>query len=363
MKIEVFRSKLRIRFTYQKRRYSVTIGENLPENHKTAKAIIIQLKADIRSGNFDDTLSPYKQERIGVAPKSFPMALYYSQWLLIFGNSVPYNVLTTQRMINKWDIKLPSEMPNYLIRQSLAPNTFNNRLNILKRFAKWLVKYQLIHENPLEDIVSLKVKMKREQRKPFEDEEIALILDALQTNKYNRNGSKYYDFVKFMFMTGVRNAEAIGLQVRKIDFTRKLITIDQTLARTRKGSYANARIFKSTKTGSSRFLPMDKQLEILLRKASVNKAGKDLVFTSVNGKAIDDQQFQKRVFKPMLKYLGIPERDLYATRHTFGTMAIEQGINPIDAGYLMGHSNPKTVLTCYSHLRFVPKKLPSILEK
>ena len=264
-------------------------------------------------------------------------------------------------MIEKWDIKLANEMPFYLIKQSLSPNTFNNRLNILKRFAKWLVKKQLIHENPLEDAITMKVKVKREQRKPFQDQEITMILDALATNKFHRNGSKYYSFIKFMFMTGVRNAEAIGLTVRKIDFKNKVIKIDQTLARTRKGSYSNARIIKSTKTDNCRYLPIDRQLESLLIKACDKKKGYELVFNSVNGKAIDDHQFQKRVFKPMLKKLGIPERDLYAIRHTFGTIAIEQGINPIDAGYLMGHNNPKTVLTCYSHLRFVPKKLPFIV--
>jgi hypothetical protein len=50
-------------------------------------------------------------------------------------------------------------------------------------------------------------------------------------------------------------------------------------------------------------------LETLLKEASDKKKGNELVFTSVKGSAIDDNQFQKRVFKPMLKKLGIPERD------------------------------------------------------
>jgi len=31
----------------------------------------------------------------------------------------------------------------------------------------------------------------------------------------------------------------------------------------------------------------------------------------------------------MLKKLGIPESDLYATKHAFGTLAIEKGLNAI----------------------------------
>lgn len=361
MKIEVFRNKLRIRFNYQQKSFSLTLGDNIPENYKRGIGIIARLRADIQRNCFDESLFSYKETTLGIVSQTFRLAEYFNRWLLVFGNSAPYNVITTQRMINKWKLKSANDIPALLYKQSLAPNTFNCRLNILKRFIKWAMKKGIINEDPLDDISSVKVQQKREQRKPFQDDEIAMILDAFSSDKYHRYGRKYYPFIKFMFMTGVRNAEAIGLQVRKIDFRRKLILIDQTLARTRKGSYANARIFKSTKTNNSRFLPMDGDLEHLLKDASGGKKDNDLVFTSVNGKAIDDHLFQKRVFKPMLKKLGIPERDLYATRHTFGTLSIEQGINPIAVGYMMGHSNPKTVLGCYSHVRNIPKNLPSII--
>jgi integrase len=363
MKIEVFRNKLRVRFTHINKRYALTIGDNDPQSYELGRDIISRIKADIKAKTFDKSLQVYKDISTVPAFKNFPLAEYYNRWLLTFGNSIPYNVVTTQRMINNWGIKSANDICSLLVKHSLAPNTFNCRLNILKRFIKWAIKKGIILEDPLEDICRLKVKSKREQRKPFQDEEIAMILDAFSSNKYHKNASKYFPFLKFMFLTGVRNAEAIGLQVKKIDFKKKLILIDQTLARTRKGSYANAREFKSTKTNNSRFLPMDGDLEHLLREVSGGKRGNDLVFTSVNGKAIDDHLFQKRVFKPILKRLGIPERDLYATRHTFGTLSIEQGLNPIEVGYLMGHNNPKTVLTCYSHLRNIPKSLPSIIGR
>jgi integrase len=360
MKVEIFRSKIRIRWTYLKDRYSLTVGDYTPENNRIAKTVIKQLKADIATKTFDVSLCSYRELKIKSISDRFHLQEYFTKWLLVFGNSIPYNVITTQIMIKKWQVKSPEEMPAILLKQSLAPNTFNCRLNILKRFVKWMVKKEIVANNPFDDIYRQKIKSKRDQRKPFQDYEIKLILNALLSNQYNRNSNYYFPFVKFMFMTGVRNAEAIGLQVKKINFNKKLITIDKVFARTRKGSYTKARIIKSTKTENIRYLPIGEEMEELLKPICEKKKPNDFVFTNVNGNPIDDHMFQKRVFKPMLKNLNIEERDLYACRHTFATLAIEQGLTPIQAGYLMGHSNPKTILQNYSHLRNIPDKLPSL---
>lgn len=228
------------------------------------------------------------------------------------------------------------------------------------------MKKKTITSNPIEDVENQKDrnKIKRTQRRPFDDDEITSILKAFKTNQFSRSTtyphSTYYPFVKFIFSTGVRNAEAIGLLVKKVNFKKKYVTIDLAFAKTRKGSHVKARVLKATKNCNSRNLPLTPELVKLLKPLCENKSPGEFVFVNSRGNAIDDRMFQKRIFKPVLRKLGIEERDLYAIRHTFGTVAMEQHINPLDAAYLMGHTTTRTMIENYLHLRRVPDRMPKI---
>jgi len=162
-----------------------------------------------------------------------------------------------------------------------------------------------------------------------------------------------------MFKTGVRNAEAIGLRVRDIDFTNNLVHIREVLARTIKGSNASARIRKETKNGKQRIIPLTEDLKSLIFPLVTKKRPDDLVFVSHKGKSIDDSMFQRRILKKILAGLKIEHRVLYACRHTFGSRCIEAGINPVMTAFLMGNS-PETALRNYTHLLSLPGALPDI---
>ncbi|MEO0312216.1 MAG: hypothetical protein RIQ89_1873 [Bacteroidota bacterium] len=68
----------------------------------------------------------------------------------------------------------------------------------------------------------------------------------------------------FIFKTGVRNAEAIGLRVSSIDLSNKQIQINEVLARSLKGTNVALRIRKETKNGKERILPLTSDLLIVL---------------------------------------------------------------------------------------------------
>jgi len=216
----------------------------------------------------------------------------------------------------------------------------------------------------LEGVSKKKIpKTEKSNRKPLTPNEITLILDAFKTDKYCKNPtykhSDYYPFLYFIFQTGVRNAEAVGLRVGHIDVVKKIIHIKEVLARTIKGTNANARVRKSTKNGKERYLPLTNELLTVLSPLIINKKPDDLLFTSSKGVAIDDRMFQRRIFKPVLNELGIEDRVLYACRHTFGSRCIDMGINPVITAFLMGN-NPETALRNYTHLINLPKELPGI---
>ena len=79
------------------------------------------------------------------------------------------------------------------------------------------------------------------KRAPFTNEEISSVLRAFKNDTFTPNKSAfkhshYYPFIYFLFKTGVRNAEAIGLRVSSIDLQTNQIHIKEAFARSLKGS-------------------------------------------------------------------------------------------------------------------------------
>jgi integrase len=63
-----------------------------------------------------------------------------------------------------------------------------------------------------------------------------------------------------------------------------------------------------------------------------------LIFTSPQGKFVDVQNLSAREFKPALKVLGIKERNIYQTRHSYITFCLNSGMSVKDVAKLVGNS-------------------------
>lgn len=282
----------------------------------------------------------------------------YHAWLAIFGNHVPVKCYQVEKMLIRWKIQHLDELGDYLTSdRKLGPVTFNDRKAILKRFTKWCIKRKYIKTCPLADIPTRRKDYVNKNRDPFTDEEITKLLTALHSNNYYKR--YYYNFVKFILLTGVRNSEAIGLKVRDIDFAQNCIHIQKALVkRDGKTHYKNPKTIAGV-----RDIPMNQDVRDIMTPISNRKQDYEYVFTTCHGNPIDNRNFNKRILKPLLKKLKIPERDLYAARHTFGTIAIERNVDILSIAYLMGHSKPRVVLEFYAKLRNKPKELPTILPQ
>jgi len=280
----------------------------------------------------------------------------YTAWLKIYGDHVPAKLLQTERMLKRWKIEHLSELPDYITAdKKLGPVTFNDRLSILKRFTKWCVKRKYIKACPLEDIPKRKKDYVNKKRDPYTDAELLRLLEAFQSKAHLKR--YYYPFIKFILLTGVRNSEAIGLKVQHVDFSNNVIHIEKALTKQYNKTY-----YKCPKTAAGvRDLPMNEQLIELLIPICNRKKDWEFVFTTCFNNPIDNRNFNKRILKPLLKKYKIPERDLYAARHTFGTIAIEKNVDILSIAYLMGHSKPRVVLDHYAKLRNKPTDLPKIL--
>ena len=369
--ISEHKGRIRLRWRFDGKRYSFNLGSYDKLNLKAAKKTVLQIELDMVNSQFDDTLVKYGAKVVVVREEKLqPLTIveHFERWVKEFKqldcekNSDYFHLRNTLR---KWGEISPDEMLIRLNTEKYAPKTYNERLAILSGFSKWMVKRDYWTANPFDGVSKRRVKkVDKPDRQPFTEEEIRIILDAVKNDIFcppcsRYTHSHYYPFLYFIFKTGVRNSEAVGLRVGSVNTEAKVIIIKEAMARSVHGTHASARIRKETKNGKVRMLPLTVDLMDVLSPLLTGKSPNDLVFQSFSGLPIDDKMFQRRVFSIVLQGLNIPHRVLYACRHTFGSRCIDAGITPVMTAFLMGN-NPETALRNYTHQIGLPKDLPSI---
>jgi len=239
----------------------------------------------------------------------------------------------------------------WFMENTLAAKTHNTRLWLLKSVTAWAVAEGLLTANPW-----LKTKPRKGTKeiiKPFSQDEAARIIAG-----FEEFYPAWVPFTKFLFLSGCRMSEAIGLQWKHVDFERGEICICESLSRRPGKNYERVR--KSTKTGSVRFLKINSELAKLFDQvSSTRKKPEELVFKNPTGtNSVDCHNFRKRWTK-VLAAANIPYRRPHIIRHSFASHAIEQGIPLTGVAYLLGHSDTRMVATTYGHLIDRPS-LPNI---
>ncbi|MEI9810765.1 MAG: tyrosine-type recombinase/integrase [Bacteroidota bacterium] len=364
--------RIRLRWRYEGVRYSLNLPFAYePENIHYATVKVTEIKLDILKGCFDTTLKRYEynipaksdRKKVNqVQPANdattilfvHELAPKFTEWgkhirNVDIDNSIDY--LYTRRWLEKCINVSINSIAKLLNSEDWAVTTYNRRLTYLNTFLNWLFGIHAVERNPLKDVCKKREKSKRKcsRRNPLEEGEITALLKAIKNNSYCSNTaqfkhSHYYSFLFFIFHTGVRNAEAIGLKVKHIDVPNMQIEISETFARTVKGTNHAARISKGTKMQNIRYLPLTSELLSILQPQISGRKPDDFVFTSPKGLTIDDKMLKRRVLKPVMAKLKLGDRDLYVARHSFGTRAVQQGMVLTEVAYLMGHSTVETAM-------------------
>jgi len=309
-----------------------------------AQAIATRIQNDILSGYFDTSLGRYRlTPKASKVQSGSKLSSTLAVWDA-FVNSLDLPAATKadhyemiRRMLLKVDPKLSDV--SWITSAKLAPSTYNKRLSYVKKCFAWAVKEGLTDSNPYD-----KLKPKKaiaQDIKPFSTEEMSRIIAGFEAQ-----APHYIHFVKFLFFTGVRLSEAIGLRWDNVDFSRNEVVIRESLSKDRAGNGYN-RIRKETKTGSVRYLTMSPELRELLR--ALMSSGNALVFTTVRGCVIDSGNFRE-LWQQILTGCGVPYRKIHAIRHTLLSHAVEQGIPLTGVAYLAGHCNTRMVMQTYGHM-------------
>lgn len=188
---------------------------------------------------------------------------------------------------------------------------------------------------PFRNIKPLKIQ--KTDVEPFTLEEVQQILQHV------RSDFKHYYTTRFF--TGMRTGEIDGLKWQYVDFKNRLILVRETLI-------AGEEDYTKT-DGSQREIQMSALVfEALTEQARLTKGKSKFVFTNRQGEPLDHNNVTKRVWYPLLRFLGLKQRRPYQTRHTAATLWLASGENPLWIARQLGHTSTEMLFKVYS--RFVP---------
>jgi integrase len=372
--------RLQLRFHYGGKRHYISLG--LPDNkvnRKAAEAKAKIIEADITFDRLDPTLGKYKpQTALSTVDAITPITPIEVENLNLVDLWAKYTQYKTTQVsestlardygkVAKRLDAIPTNIEDAIaVRDWLLRNYSSEvaRRSLVQINAcyKWAVKSGLASENPFEGMANDIKKVKRDTgRTPFSAAERDAIIRTFENNIYSSPTapvphSYYTNYVKFLFMTGCRPEEAIALKW-------KHIATDCTKIQFKEALPSDTGILGKTKTGKQRIFPCNVKLKDFLQEIKPDSSSSEsFVFQGPRGGVLDSHNFLNRVWKPVVENLvkaGKVEQYLpqYNIRHTFITLALENGLDAKDVARLVGNS-PEVVYRHYAGSKrelFVPE--------
>lgn len=372
--------RLQLRFRFVGKRYYLSLGfPDTTTNRKLAEKKAREIELDILSGNFDQTLQKYKTQSalsitsLDITPKVTPTPSLAQLWEKFVEYKRPqcspnsmntiYNVFTSYlKKLPTHDLSRAFEIRDFAIK-TFPLDSCKRFIIRLSACCNWAMKSGLISHNPFNGMAS-EIKLPKAQNceneiNAFSVSERDLILEALRLDQFcpkksNTKHSYYFPFVKFLFATGCRPSEAIALQWKHISSDFRYITFERALIETCDGNFLR----EGLKTQERRRFPCNVQLKEFLQSIKPeNIKPEELIFPGAKQGYLDFTSFRKNGWKQILEGLGIKYRKLYQTRHTFITLALDNGLDAKDVARLVGNS-PEVIYRHYAGNKrelFVPE--------
>ena len=289
--------------------------------------------------NFEFLLNQYKETWVTHSPSSVRANTYW------FNNFIlPYfkNFLVTQ--IKMEDViafqnKLRTT-PSKRTKKPITDSSIKDITSQLKSFLNYCAANDYISRAPF---------FKRYTAVTIEDKKDIVIWDIDDFSTfiqfYNDDLAKKALFT-FLFSTGVRKEELLGLEKCDFDFENNSVEIRRTYQFIGGVEYLSNKM--KTKT-SRRTLELPKSLMLLIKEyldANPYLGETDRIFPFK----------PRRVNKWMdfgIKKTNVPRTTPKGLRHSFVSNAINKGMSITDVQHYVGHSTPRTTLDVYGQVKLI----------
>ena len=247
-------------------------------------------------------------------------------------------------------VKLEKVNTKFFQNYILKKNDPNNYKKFLRSMFNYAIKMELITKNPIENIKTPKPKKRQFDLITKNDIKIIQKMNIREITK---------DLISFLYLTGTRISEALGLKWSDIDFNNMTISIRRAINKNKRNTFDTLKTATSQRTVlfnrviEKIFMNRKKEIEIL-KKKSEGYYNTDLIFSNNKGNTFMISDFNKEKYK--IKAQLNKNFTFHALRHTHATLLIENGIDLKTTQERLGHADITTTLKIYTHTTEKMKK-------
>jgi integrase/recombinase XerC len=206
-----------------------------------------------------------------------------------------------------------------MIENDMTSRSVNRKITSLKTFYKFLLRQQVVLENPMLKIQSPKTS----KRLPVfvEKEKMDTLLDSFEFGD-DFEGQRNKLIIELFYATGMRLTELIHLKEQNIDLN-------------------NCQLKVLGKRNKERIIPFNPQIKEQIKK--YKKIKEDLsdeyLFVNNKGKKLDPKIIYLLVKSYLSQVTTLEKRSPHVLRHTFATHMLNNGADLNSIKELLGHAN------------------------
>lgn len=245
------------------------------------------------------------------------------------------------------DINAPivKQWQNSLFLEGLSNNYIRHVFQLFKQVLDLAIKLGLLNENVAKTIGN--VKKVRPKVAFWTIEEFSKFISTFdKTDIYDR---LYFTIYWTLFMTGMRISELYALTWNDINLEKQTLLINKSMYYKNKTDWQ----LTDTKTYSSiRLINLDDDTTAILKEwQAIQKTigNLDFIFT-ISGTPVIKSSLS-RTLKTHAEFAQIKSIRVHDLRHSHASFMLSLGMNDLEMQNRLGHSDIKTTLGTYSHLR------------
>jgi integrase len=240
--------------------------------------------------------------------------------------------------INIQDL-VPADIRNFISRNTkINRKTVQNVLIPLRNIITFALNDDLIESNPFDRIFIDKLLSKEQSESdyevsPFDENERIRIIDVAHAQLKN--------MIQYAFYSGLRISELMALRWTDIDFEKEFAYVHRAFVD------GKEKVTK-TKAGTREVMMLPLAKDALLDQRQYTYLSSDHVFHNmVTGKPWASDQTLRSNWQRVLKLAKVVYRNPYQTRHTYASMLLSAGENPLWVAKQMGHVNTEMIFRVY----------------
>lgn len=236
-----------------------------------------------------------------------------------------------------------AHISEWIQQLDISNKRINNILSPLRLTYKDNFNNGTINKNLLERVPVLSVKQK--EPKPLKPSEMKKVLQQLSGQAHN--------LIQFAFWTGLRTSELIGLRWEDIDFENNRFYVRVAIVNGNEKAPKTTSGSRTVRLNDHSLASLQSQLTFTENNLRVFNDPKTNTPWSDHKKS--DGMIRKRIWMPALEKACVDYRKPYITRHTFASMMLSNGENPMWVAHQMGHKDWGMIRKVYG--KWIPDEI------